>query len=164
LIVCTGLIVTVSVADTTPPVCDKIAHPNGGPWLFYNEGYWIDMDTSTPATKVSSSPQAYTGVEDSIIVQPGEIVQVNAIVDFRGYTVCPYCVMYQRVFASWEPNTVLADLYIGQQPAGLRYMEKTITFTAPNEPGEYKLHLNWEAAFYPPSSYCTNNMVETTLI
>jgi len=162
MIAIVGLVETVSAIEQ--PVCQYPPHPNGGPWLFQNEGYWIDMDTSTPATKVGTSPQAYTGVEDSKTVQPGETVQVKAIVDYRGLTVCPGCVMYQRVFTSWDPNTVLADLFTGQIRGNLKYMEKTITFTAPTIPGEYKLHHNWEAAFYPPSSYCTSNMVETTLI
>ncbi|MCK4734430.1 MAG: 6-bladed beta-propeller, partial [Methanophagales archaeon] len=144
------------------PVCEGPINSNGGPWLFHGEGYWIDMDITTPATKVSTKPQDYTGIEDLIRVQPGETVRVKAIVDYSGYTESPDCIMFQRVFPSWEPSTVLAELYTGQLPADL--MEKTITFIAPTEPGEYKLHLNFVTAYNPPGDYCDGNIVETTLI
>lgn len=153
-----------SVNVTIIPVCDNPISPNGGPWLSHGEGYWIDMDISTPATKVSTKPQDYTGIEDLISVQLGETVRVKAIVDYSGYTACPNCMMSQRVFSNWEPRTVLADLYTGQLPADLNNMEKTITFIAPTEPGEYKLHLNFVAAYNPPGDYCDGNIVETTLI
>jgi hypothetical protein len=65
-------------------------------------------------------------------------------------------------FPQHKGRTVLKELYTGQLPEGI--MEKTITFSAPTEPGEYKLHLNFVADYNPPGDYCDGNIVETTLI
>ncbi|MFH1657544.1 MAG: hypothetical protein ABH919_03680 [bacterium] len=138
--------------------CEYNPHNNGGPWLFQNEGYWIDMDITTPAEKISKTPQAYSGIENSLTVSPGQKVTIKAIIDFEGYTACPGCVMYQRIFPSWDTTKVLGDF------GGMSYRKKDITFTAPTEPGEYKLHFNWRADYVPPPQYCDSNMVETTLI
>ena len=85
-------------------------------------------------------------------VRPGETVKSS--IEWETLGVNPNAVVYATVFGDWVPDDALAQLYQGLHGSVGTVVREEFQFTAPTQPGRYRLRWTYAMAYKPlPSFY-----------
>lgn len=118
----------------------------GGPY----ELNYIDLDKNSD------------GYQDKITVRPGQ--EVNAEFSWWELETVNVPIWYVSAFGSWNPTSALGNLASGTASPTTHVLHTVaLTFTAPSEPGTYKVRLVGVLDYDWPNSYYTGDHYQPSL-